>query len=94
MVRYQKVLWKHDFDDEPVMLYSEITEEGIETRKVDEFRDGRFAFADRKRSTGSTFLSEKKMPTIKEIAQQAEFQPQEITKDEFELVWRKATGKG
>ena len=93
MARYQRVRWHHDFDDEPVILYSEVTDEGIETRKVDEYRDGRLEYADATRSIGTTFLSEKVMPSIQEIAKQAEFQPGEITKEEFEEVWRKATGE-
>ena len=69
MSRYQKVRWNHQLEDEPVILYSEISDLGIETRKVDEYRDGRLDCAGGWRSTGSTFLSEKTMPDPEEIAQ-------------------------
>jgi hypothetical protein len=94
MARYQRVRWNHDFADEPVVLWSEITDAGVESRKVDEYRDGRLDYADGSRTTGSTFLSEKTMPGLDEIAQQSEFMPSPITKEEFEDVWRRATGQG
>lgn len=90
MARYQRVMWRHDFADEPVVLYSEIGEDGIETRKVDEYPDGRLDYASVGKSTGTTFLSEKRMPAIEEIAQQGEFEPRVITKEDFEAVWDRA----
>jgi len=93
MLRYQKVSWKHELSDEPVILYSEISDQGTETRKVDEYRDGRLGYSDGHRSQGSTFLSEKTMPTLEEIARQPEFAPAAITRDEFEEVWRRATAE-
>ena len=90
MPRYQKVVWRHDFPDEPVMLYSEIDDEGFETRKVEIYRDGRHDFADSQRSTGSTVLSDKALPSIAEIAMQSEFVPTEIQRGEFERVWDEA----
>lgn len=89
--RYQRVHWDHKFEDEPIVLYSEITADGREIRKVDEYRNGRLDFADVKRTTGTTVLSEKTMPSLNDIARQAEFRPEEITREEFEEVWRRAT---
>jgi hypothetical protein len=68
MSRYQKVIWHHDFLDEPVLLYSERG-----TRKVDVYRDGRRDFPDRSRRTGTARLSEAPMPSMEEIAAYAEF---------------------
>ena len=92
MSRYHKVRWNHQLEDEPVILYSEISDLGIETRKVDEYRDGRLDCAGGWRSTGSTFLSEKTMPDPEEIARKPEFELMAMTKQEFEEVWRQATG--
>jgi hypothetical protein len=91
MPRYQKVAWHHDFPDEPVLLYSEIDDEGFETRKVEIYRDGRYDFADAERSTGSTVLSMTALPSLDEIAAQSEFEPSEIQQDEFERVWDEAS---
>lgn len=93
MARYQQVAWRHQLHDEPVVLYSEISDDGIETRKVEEYRDGRLDYAGEGRSTGTTFLSEKRMPTLEEIAQQSEFDPRVITAAEFEAIWRRATSQ-
>jgi hypothetical protein len=93
MTRYQRVLWQHELANEPIVLYSEVGDDGMETRKVDQYRDGRLDYADPDHSTGSTFLSVEAMPTIAEIAAQAEFTPLAITRDEFEEVWRRAIGR-
>lgn len=42
---YQRVQWKHDLDDQPVVPWAEISSDGFERRKVDEFADGTFGFA-------------------------------------------------
>lgn len=90
MTRYQKVVWHHDRNDYPTVLFSEISDEGWELRKVDQYADGHLDFADSNRSTGSTVLGEKKIPSLDEIAAQSEFSPLAITAAEFESVWRKA----
>jgi len=69
------------------VLYSEISDDGIEIRKVDEYRDGHLDFADATQSTGTTFLSGKTMSPVEEIAKQGEFRLVEIAKDAFEQVW-------
>jgi hypothetical protein len=89
-VRYQAVQWHHDLADEPIVLYSEIDDAGLEVRKVEEYRDGRLDVADRTTETGSTFLSEEVMPGLEEINAQAEFEGRAITKEEFEAIWARA----
>jgi hypothetical protein len=87
---YVKVIWRHDFADEPVMLYSEIGDDGYEARKVEVFRDGRATFAGDSGSTGSTRLAEAPFPALEEIAAQEEFVPEAIDADEFERIWSNA----
>ena len=89
MIRYMRVTWHHDLDEEPVQLISEIAN-GVETRKVEIYRDGRMDLADELRSTGTTRLSEVLMPSLEEIRMQDEFSPEEINRDEFETFWRTA----
>ena len=86
------MVWHHEFADEPVLLYSEIDDAGVEIRKVEVYRDGRRDYADSSRSTGTTQLSETAMPSIEEIASQAEFSPSAIEPGEFEDTWQLATG--
>jgi hypothetical protein len=83
-MRYQKVEWHHEFQDEPVLLYTEIDDRGMETRKVDIYRDGRWDYADATRSMRTTQLSIEPMPSIQEIAAQSEFSAIEIGAEEFE----------
>jgi hypothetical protein len=92
MTRYQRVEWHHDFDDEPVTLISEVGDYGVETRKIEIFRDGRTDFADGYQATGSTVLSETPLPSMEEIEDQPEFRLSVITKEEFEEAWTRATG--
>jgi hypothetical protein len=39
-MRYHRVVWQHDLDDEPTVLWGEIGEDANARRKVDEDRDG------------------------------------------------------
>ena len=64
---YLKVEWKHDIDDEPVMLYSELDDHRMELRKVEIYRDGRADTADRESRSGTTKLSIEPLPPIDEI---------------------------
>ena len=90
MPRYQKVIWHHDSADGPVLLYSEMGDDGYETRKVDLYRDGRQDHADERSSLGTTFLWEVPVPALEEIAADPGFTPFRIDADEFEAVWRSA----
>lgn len=92
MTRYMKVRWNHDFTDEPVLIYSEI-DQGLETRKIECFRDGHLDYASSEASSGSSFLSEGLMPTVQDIAADPEFEPETISSEEFEAVWVRAAPK-
>lgn len=91
MKHYLRVTWRHDFPDEPTVLLHEV-EAGMETRKVEIYRDGRMDYASESTATGTTWLSETLMPTIEEIASQPEFVPEEIDEATFERAWNEATG--
>jgi hypothetical protein len=93
MSHYQKVRWTHDFADEPVLLFSELDESDLETRKVEIFDDGRSQYANSSNSSGDTRLGERAIPSIDEIRAQPEFAVWEIEPEEFENVWRRAIGK-
>ncbi|MGW5411792.1 DUF6881 domain-containing protein [Actinomadura geliboluensis] len=90
MVWYLKVEWFHDFNDEPVEIYSEVGADGYEIRKIEVFRDGRLEYADEHREAGATTLSEVPVGTVEEIAAQEEFRPQVISEQVFEEAWARA----
>ena len=73
MTRFQKAFWHHEFPDEPVVIYSEVSDSGVETRKIEVSHNDRMQYADSERSSGDTVLSETPLPSIEEIEDQAEF---------------------
>jgi hypothetical protein len=91
-MKYLKVYWRHDRPKDPIVIYSEIDEHGWENRKVELFLDGRADYADPERATGETWLSLEPLPTLASIAAQGQFEPVEISREEFETEWNKAVG--
>lgn len=87
---YLKVVWHHDFPDEPVVLFSELDDERYETRKVEVFRDGHRTFASLQGFSGSTMLGEIPAPSIEELSESGEFSPEQIAREEFEAIWVEA----
>ena len=55
-MEYLKVEWLHSNDQYPILLFSELDEDRMEIRKVEQYRDGKFCFADHERATGDTQL--------------------------------------
>ena len=90
---YIKVTWDHRLPDEPVILYSELDHERLETRKVEIFADGSYGYASATESGGGTRLGEAPIPPLMTIARDEQFDPVEITKEEFEEVWSKRKGQ-
>ena len=88
-MKYFKVRWIHQHSDEPVWLYSELDEDGLEIRKVEIFADGSQGFASPSESKGSTALGIIQVPPLEVILRDPEFEGTEITKREFEEVWTK-----
>ena len=88
-MKYIRVRWKHTNPDEPVWIFSEVESDGAELRKLECFKNGFCDFARPGESTGTTKLSTQHMPEMAELARDSEFEPVEITKEEFEEVWRK-----
>lgn len=86
-MNYIRVKWNHSFSDEPTVLYSELDAERWEVRKIEVFADGRRGYAGRGESAGATKLGEEPIPPLSEIAADPQFEPIEITKEEFEEVW-------
>ncbi|QDU79638.1 hypothetical protein Pla110_13490 [Polystyrenella longa] len=86
---YLKVEWKHDIEDEPVLLYSELDSHRMELRKVEVYKNGRSDVAEKQRTTGKTKLSIEPLPSLEDIAADSQFIPAEITQREFEAAWNK-----
>ncbi|MBV9180528.1 MAG: hypothetical protein JO356_04390 [Acidobacteria bacterium] len=88
---YIKCKWNHTHPDDPILLYSELDDERRESRKIEIFRDGKKGFADSDTEFGGSSLGLEPVPPLNEIAADYQFEPEVITKAEFELVWSEAT---
>ena len=89
---YFAVRWHHDSPDGPVLLFEELNEQRLETRKVEQFADGRRIRSDRIAPDLDTSLSWEPVPSEAEIDSQPEFSVELLTADEFEAVWSSARG--
>ena len=87
-MKYIQLRWRHANPDEPVWIFSEIEEDGREVRKLECFKNGFCDFASREEATGTTKLRTQQLPEMRELGRDREFEPREITKEEFEEVWR------
>lgn len=88
---YLKVKWIHATSYRPVFIYSELDDERWELRKVEIFPDGRMLYADPEVEFEETGLSTMSYPSLEEIAADPEFEPEVISKVEFEKIWAMAT---
>lgn len=86
-MEYIRVKWKHTSSDEPVLLYSELDMDRYELRKVEIYLDGRKGYASATEEKAGTRLGDQPVPPLAEIALDDEFEPVEISKEEFETVW-------
>ncbi|WP_216893588.1 DUF6881 domain-containing protein [Nocardia alni] len=89
-----EVRWHHDFDDEPVDLFSEIGDDDYEVRKVDVYRDGHMEWADATHETATIELGQAPTPAPEEIDADAEFTAVRIEVAEFETMWSAAREHG
>jgi len=91
---YVKVIWNHVPNEYPVVLYSELGGDRYEIRKVEEFVNGDLHYAYGSQFSGTTRLGEVPVPSLQEIASDPQFEPVEISKENFERVWEMAISKG
>lgn len=89
-MKYIKVLWIHNFPEEPVEFYHELDENHFEVRKIEIFNNGSLDYAHFKGRSGATRLSEEPIPPIEEIASDPQFQVYKISSAEFEDLWERA----
>lgn len=87
-MKYIYVRWVHTIETEPIRLYSELDDELWERRKVEIYANGTCSYASKEEHLGTARLSEEPLPPIEEIALDPQFQPSEISKTEFEKLWR------
>lgn len=86
---FQRVQWLHDNPEDPVVLWAHVVD-GWEVRKVDEFADGRLAWADGEHESDSTGLGTVPVPAPEEIATDPQFVVEVVDREAFDRVWQRA----
>ncbi len=89
-MKYIKVQWIHDFEDEPILLYSELDSMRNEVRKVEVYKNNELGYACENKSVNGTFLSKTEIPSLEDINLDVQFDACEIDKEYFESIWHKA----
>lgn len=79
--------WHHDLPGEPVLLYEELDDQRYETRKVEEYRDGRRLRSDQIQPDRTPTLSWVEVPSLDEIAADPQFTVLPLTPEQFQAVW-------
>jgi hypothetical protein len=92
-MKYQKVRWLHNSPNEPIWVFEEISDERYEQRKVEVFPDGSFGYADQTQESQGTRLAWEPVPSLADIALDPQFEPKEISQEEFENFWAAAQVK-
>jgi hypothetical protein len=89
-MEYVKVRFNSDdLRDDPILFYSEIDANRWEVRKVEVFRDGSYSYAGKGREH-LAMLALIPFPGSEELSQRPELEFSQISKEEFEGVWREA----
>jgi hypothetical protein len=86
-MNYVLVKWIHSFPSEPVLLYSEIDENRWEVRKVEVYADGHCGYASSEGGFSGSILGQVQFPPVAEIAEDKQFEPCELSQEEFEHIW-------
>lgn len=90
MKTYLKVTWRHESCDEPVALYHEVDDAGIETRRIELFADGRLARTSAVEPDAKSSLSLEPLPSAEAINAQPEFCAEALARGDFEDIWQRA----
>ncbi|MEU1277814.1 hypothetical protein [Streptomyces sp. NPDC005805] len=89
-MEYWRVEWIHEFESEPIVIFSEIDEVRYETRKVQQYRDRASLKSDEFHESSDIGLSEIRLESIDEVNQQPDFRARVISRSEFEVAWGEA----
>jgi uncharacterized protein DUF6881 len=81
------VMWRHDNQEYPVRLVSELDAQRYETRKLEFFSNGVVGFASASESFGGAGLGLVPVPPLSEINSDPEFVGTAITAAQFEALW-------
>lgn len=87
-MRHLKVIWVHEFPDEPHVLYYEADAEDEIIRNMALYPDGSFGLASGETEFGGCIKPEAPLSPLAEIREEGEFYPFVISDDEFNRIWK------
>jgi hypothetical protein len=85
-VEFIDVKWRHDSQEDPVRLVSELDAQRYETLKLEFFSNGVVGFASASASSGDTALGVVPVPPISEINADPQFSSATISAVQFEAL--------
>lgn len=86
-MKYMKGYWIHQFEDEPVLYFHEIDEDGYERRRVQFYQNGGFNQVSKELETDDEYLSPALIPSVEEINEDPQFRAEWINESSFEEIW-------
>lgn len=90
-MKYIRLIWVHNFNDSPVILYYEYDDEDADTvvRKIEVFPDGRVGLASKEVEYGGSFFPEVVSMGLDEFLEDKDMRYFFIQKEYFERIWNK-----
>jgi hypothetical protein len=88
---YFHCIWFAANEDEPIEWYDELDASRCSIRCIRRYRDDRLEAFSYATDDWRDKMPEGSLPTVEVINQNPEFAATEISKDEFEVIWRQAT---
>lgn len=85
LMKYVKYYWKYIDANTPVLVFAELDDERYSTRQVEVFLDRHIEI----QGKNGAYVSEAPYPSNEEINAMDEFCIMNISKEEFESVWRR-----
>ncbi len=79
--------WIHDNDTKPIQVFSEVGDDGVETRKIERFRDGSIVCADSHQQSNGTMLGTINFESIDDNSTPIKFEVDEISRETFDRLW-------
>ena len=87
-MEYVKLKWFHDIETEPCIIYSEISDQRYEVRKIEVYKSGVCVKCDENMIGSQAILADVPFPTdFDVINQDKQFYITYINKEEFERIW-------
>ncbi|MBY0547438.1 MAG: hypothetical protein K2W95_09115 [Candidatus Obscuribacterales bacterium] len=90
-MKYIKVRWIHEFDDEPILYFEELDDSRYERRRIEIYRSGVICPMTARELEALGPVDHMPLPEVSDLNRDEDFEAEEITAAEFETQWQLAT---